>query len=187
MLLHNLQQNLISVLVAEHLQYRLRTQGNLQLLKGVFAGPVAANALEHNCAGVLLQAELGELINDSISDCPASILPKELVAELKDVVAVGIADYAIDVEVYRMHELLPRIGCLGTLAAVLKLAHSLYHLLDHAHCVFVERVAEEVSVDYLHEVYCVRKWEEGDDFLQKMSGVGMLSEGEVSSSDGIAD
>lgn len=74
-----------------------------------------------------------------------------------------------------------------TLTAVLELAHSFYHLLDHTHCVFVECVTKEVGIDQLHEVYRVGKWEEGDDFLKKMGSVGMLGEGEIGSSDGIAD
>ena len=141
MLFHYLQQNLVGVFVAEHLQNGLGTQRDLEFLKSVLAGPVAADAFEHHCAGVLLQAELGELVDYSIGDCPASILPKELVAELKDVIAIGIAYDAVDVEVHRMHELLPRLWCLWTLAAVLKLADPLYHLLNDAHSVLVECVA----------------------------------------------
>ncbi len=47
----------------------------------------------------------------------------------------------------------------------LEITDSTNHLLDNTHSIFIQSIAEEVTVDDLYEVHCMDKWEFRNDFL----------------------
>lgn len=58
-----------------------------------------------------------------------------------------------------------RLRRLAWFDTALEIADSTNHLLDNTHGIFIQSIAEEVTVDDLNEVHCMDKWEFRNDFL----------------------
>lgn len=107
MLLYNLQQYLVGLSIPEHFVNDLIAQGVFQSIESVFVGPITADAFENNRTGILLQRKLKDLINYSLSNGRALVFPEKLVAELDNIVAVGVSYQSINVKIHCVCKSLP--------------------------------------------------------------------------------
>lgn len=107
---HDLQQNLVPVLVSEQFDDGFRGQSLFQPVEAFLLDPVAADTLVDHTRAVLLNSELREPFGNHLSDSGALVFSKEFVAELDNVVSEGVLDDLVDTEGDFIDELLFGFG-----------------------------------------------------------------------------
>lgn len=153
--LHDLKQDLVSVLVPEELNDSLWSQSLFQTVEILFFSPVTTHAFKHNAWTIFLKSELRESLSDHLSDSRAFVLPEKLVAELYDVIAEGVVYYFVDAEGNLIDKLL--LGFASQLfnlligVILLQVGDKFYHVLYDAHAILIQSKVQEVLLGVLQE------------------------------------
>ena len=162
---HEVEQNLVALPVLEHVEDSIALEGVLEPVKVGPVGPVGVDALEEHTAGILLEGEGREPLQDHLGDARGLGLAEELVAKLDDIVSEAVLDDLVGGEGDGVDEVLLDFEEGGV---ILVLLDAPQHVLEHAHRILVGGELEEVLVGDVVEVEGHFDGETLDDLLDKV-------------------